>query len=263
MSRCAALLRGINVGGRSKVAMDDFRRVFVDLGYTDARTYIQTGNVVFTAVDEQPSQLAAGIEERIAADLGLDVDVLLRTEEELAHVISANPFMGSGADTSKLHVTFLAEEPGDQRGAGLESPPGETDELRLIGREVYLHCPNGYGRTKLNNAFIEKRLGVAATTRTWKTVVKLRDLTSGYDGPAGKGHPPTAQMRLWMRRSFTWTGPGNSFTTSSSTSPKLSKSSNDSQTSTTMYPPSVSKQTWLRRPGWLRSRPPAASRLRS
>ncbi len=73
-------------------------------------------------------------------------------------------------------MTFLAERPDAERAARLEPPAGEVDEIALAGRDVYLHCPNGYGRTKVNNTWIEKRLAVAATTRGWKTVVKLRDL---------------------------------------------------------------------------------------
>jgi uncharacterized protein (DUF1697 family) len=173
-----ALLRGINVGGRAKVAMDDLRKVFVGLGHTEAKTYIQSGNVIFRAPTADVSQLVGDIERRIAQDLGMTLTVLLRTEAELAQVMADNPFVRSGADESKLHVTFLVDIPEGQRASGLETPAREPDQLSLVGREVYLYSPNGYGRTKLNNAFIEKRLGLAATTRGWKTVTKLRELAA-------------------------------------------------------------------------------------
>ncbi|HEX2186287.1 MAG TPA: hypothetical protein VHN78_12360, partial [Chloroflexota bacterium] len=85
---------------------------------------------------------------------------------------------GREPDLSALHVTFLARTPPRDRAARLETTAGEADECALAGREVYIYCPHGYGRTKLNNAFIERRLGVAATTRNWKTVTTLRDLAS-------------------------------------------------------------------------------------
>lgn len=171
-----ALLRGINVGGHARVGMDDLRRLFMALGHGQARTYIQSGNVVFSSSVAEPSRLVAEIEQRIASDLGVAVTVLLRAGAELSQLVVDNPFLDRGADLSKLHVTFLAERPDAERAARLEPPAGEVDEIALAGRDVYLHCPNGYGRTKVNNTWIEKRLAVAATTRGWKTVVKLRDL---------------------------------------------------------------------------------------
>lgn len=170
-TRYVALLRGINVGGRTRVAMDDLRRLFADLGHGDVATYIQSGNVLFDAAGPSPP-VAAAIEECIAAELGLSVTVVLRSAAELDAVVDANPFAGRVPDPSKLHVTFLAAEP----AGTVEAPPGVADEWALAGREVFLHCPGGYGRTKLDNGFLERRLGVPATTRTWTTVRKLRDL---------------------------------------------------------------------------------------
>lgn len=170
-ARYVALLRGINVGGRTTVAMEDLRRLFGDLGYTGVRTYIQSGNVLFEAAGPA-SRIAPAVEERIASELGLAVTVLLRSAAELEQVAAANPFVGRVPDESKLHVTFLADEP----VGAVEPPPGVADELVVVGREVYLHCPGGYGRTKLDNAFVERRSGVPATTRTWTTVGKLCDL---------------------------------------------------------------------------------------
>jgi uncharacterized protein (DUF1697 family) len=179
MTTYVALLRGINVGGRTRVGMDDLRQLFNALGHADVKSYLQSGNVIFKSAVEESSRLAAGIERSIARDLGLTVTVLLRTADELAQVVATNPFLGRGADPATLHVTFLAEMPDRDRAARVETPAGQPDELALVGREVYLHCPNGYGRTKLNNAYIERRLGVAATTRNWRTATTLRDLASG------------------------------------------------------------------------------------
>jgi len=177
-----ALLRGINVGGHTGVAMADVRRVFAGLGHAAVQTYLQSGNVVFAAPGTDSSRLAADVEARIARDLGQRVTVLVRASNELARIVAANPFLDRTADGTKLHVTFLADAPDRERAAGLAAPAGESDELALDGREVYLHCPNGYGRTRLNNAYFERRLGVAATTRNWKTVTKLRELVLHRSG---------------------------------------------------------------------------------
>ncbi|MCD0481044.1 DUF1697 domain-containing protein [Streptacidiphilus sp. ASG 303] len=174
-----ALLRGVNVGGRTRVGMADLRELFTGLGHGDVRTYLQSGNVVFTAAaDRDARTLAAEAEERIAAELGVDTAVLLRTGGDLARILASHPFAGEEPDPAALHVTFLAEEPAPDRAARLEVPPGETARFSLQGREVHLHCPDGYGRTKLNNAFVERRLGVAATTRNRRTVTALHALAA-------------------------------------------------------------------------------------
>jgi uncharacterized protein (DUF1697 family) len=172
-----ALLRGINVGGSTKVGMDALRRSFEALGYAGAKTYLQSGNVVFDAPAGAASRLAGEIEGRLAQDFGRTIPVLVRTGQDLARLVDHNPFLSGESDLTKLHVTFLSEEPDPARAARLEAPAGAPDAFPLAGRELYLHCPNGYGRTKLNNAFVERRLGVPATTRNWKTVTALRDLT--------------------------------------------------------------------------------------
>lgn len=179
METYAALLRGINVGGRAKVAMSELRQLFVDLGYADAKTYIQSGNVVFEASLRSPARAATEISARIEKDLGVRCSVLLRTRQELAIVLAGNPYLGAGADLSALYVTFLDVEPDAGQAKRLVVPPGETAEFTLAGRELYLHYPDGYGRTKLSNTYIEKRLGVVATTRNWNTVNKLHELATG------------------------------------------------------------------------------------
>ncbi|HVB09541.1 MAG TPA: DUF1697 domain-containing protein [Bacillota bacterium] len=161
-----ALLRGVNVGGRV-LRMEELRSVCASLGLAEARTYIQSGNVVFRGEAADGTRLAKA----------LAVPVLLRTTEEMAAVVAANPFPGQGADPKRLHVTFLAAEPTREAPAADSGP----DEFILAGREVYLHCPGGYGETKLHNAFFERRLGVTATTRNWATVQKLAEMAGTAD----------------------------------------------------------------------------------
>jgi uncharacterized protein (DUF1697 family) len=170
------LLRGINVTGRNQIKMADLTALFAGLGHEDVSTYVQSGNVIFRSASGSSVNLANDIAERIKRDLGLDVAVLLRTQDQLAKIVKDNPFIRNGADLATLHVTFLAESPDPALVREIDSALGEPDEFRVAGREVYLHCPNGYGRTKLNNTFWERRLKVAATTRNWRTVTTLHRL---------------------------------------------------------------------------------------
>jgi uncharacterized protein (DUF1697 family) len=174
MARYVALLRGINVSGHNPVAMKDLRALFSALPAEEVTTYLQSGNVVFHAAGDAEGQRSA-IEERIASELHLDVVVLVLTAEELDRVIADNPFPVDADDSPMPYVTFLASPPEAERVAALVPPPG-PDVFSIGRREVYLSCPNGYGRTKLNNAFFEKKLAVAATTRNWRTVTALAEM---------------------------------------------------------------------------------------
>jgi uncharacterized protein (DUF1697 family) len=172
-----ALLRGINLGSHNKVSMADLRALFASLGAEDVATYVQSGNVVFRSADSA-GKLTEAIERRIRRDLGLDVTVLLRTQRQLAKVLTANPLADDADDPTKLHVTFLADKPDRARVRKLDATLAEPDEFRVIEQEVYMHLPNGYGRSKLSNAYFEKQLDVRATTRNWRTVTKLAELAS-------------------------------------------------------------------------------------
>ena len=173
-----ALLRGINLGARNKVAMADLRALFEELGAEDVSTYVQSGNVVFRSTRSR-AELGKAIVEGISERLGLDLTVVLLTKAELARLEQGNPFASSEPDPVKLHVTFLAERPQAGRVRELRKLEFEPDEFEVTGTAVYLHCPQGYGRSKLSNAFFEKQLGVAATTRNWRTVKALAELASG------------------------------------------------------------------------------------
>jgi uncharacterized protein (DUF1697 family) len=173
----AALLRGINLGARNRVAMADLRKLLEDLGAEDVTTYLQSGNAVLKSSVRSTAKLRKEIEQGISRELGLDITVLLRTGPQLADVLSANPFTAGATDPKTLYVTFLAGAPDPGRVEGIDPSDFEPDEFRVIGEEAHLHFPNGYGQSKLSNAFFEKRLGVAATTRNWNTVTKLAELT--------------------------------------------------------------------------------------
>jgi uncharacterized protein (DUF1697 family) len=179
MTRWLALLGGINIGGKTTVPMADLRTVFADLGYRQVQTYIQSGNVVFEEDTGDEDRLIAAIRPALAARFGWEIPVLLRARPELDAVVAGNPYLDRQDDPTKLLVTFLAAEPAPDRVARLQPPPGETGELTLAGRQLYLHTPDGYGKSKLSNAYLAKVLGVAATTRNWKSVTKLHELVKG------------------------------------------------------------------------------------
>jgi uncharacterized protein (DUF1697 family) len=168
-----ALLRSVNIGGYGRLPMNELRSSFEKLGYADVTTYIQTGNVLFSAASKSETKIVSAIEERLDEDLGESPAVILRSVPELLRVGKASPFVRSGANPARHHVTFLASLPGKAALAAFAPPPSGQDELVVEGREVYVHTPNGYAETKYTGTFLERRLGVVSTTRNWNTVTKL------------------------------------------------------------------------------------------
>jgi uncharacterized protein (DUF1697 family) len=173
-----ALLRGINLGPHKRIKMEALQRALREFGLEDVKTYIQSGNVVFKAPAADNTQLANKIEKKLLSAFGFPVPVMVRTPAELHQVIQKNSFLKeAGIDTSKLHVTFLSGSPEKKVLKSLEKIAAGADRFNCGGKEIYLHCPNGYGETKLSNSALEKTLSVRATTRNWKTVTKLYEMT--------------------------------------------------------------------------------------
>ena len=179
MPRYVALLRGINVTGRNKIAMADLKQLCGALGHTDVVTYVQSGNLIFTSRAQKQAAIGQKIGGQIKKDLGLDVRVLIRTPAELRKIIDHNPFAHAKDAPKSTYVTFLAAAADKERVralGGFEAPP---DEYRIDGLHVYLRCPEGYGRSKLNNTFWERKLAVDATTRNWNTINACLALADG------------------------------------------------------------------------------------
>jgi uncharacterized protein (DUF1697 family) len=170
-----ALLRGVNLGARNKVPMAGLRSLMAEIGAEDVQTYVQSGNVVFRSTLAR-ADLARRIEQEIPARFGIDADVVLCTKAELARIVAGNPFAEDESDPTRLHVTFLAQAPNRGRMADLAAEQFEPDRFHVTRAAVYLHTPRGYGRTKLSNAYFERKLGVRATTRNWRTVTTLAGL---------------------------------------------------------------------------------------
>ena len=184
MKTFISLLRGVNVSGQNKIRMPELKGVYESMGLVNVETYIQSGNVLFDTSDQEPVPLAAAIEAGINRSFGTSVQVLLRDAALLKRILTGNPFINQRLEHSeKLHVTFLSAQPS---GSALSSLPpqaetdhpgaGNVDEFLVNGKEIYLFCPNGYGRTRLSNNFFERKLHVSATTRNWKTVNALYTL---------------------------------------------------------------------------------------
>ena len=178
-----ALLRGINLGGRNKVAMADLRALVSELGHADVSTYIQSGNVLFSATgDADADALALTMTEAIAAKLGVTAPVVVLTRDELAEVVAANPFPDE-PDPRRVHAVVLSEPPGPELTAKLDAAVAQSaakgfgDEIRVIDRTLYLHTPEGYGRSDLAAALMRivssPKAGTTGTARNWATMTKL------------------------------------------------------------------------------------------
>ncbi len=177
-STYVCLIRGINVGGQKIIKMEQLRKAFEALGFEDVRTYVQSGNVTFKARQQAPGDLSMKIEKMILGKFGFPVSVIVRTPEEINHAIKRNPFLKErGIDVSKLHVTFLSCAPEPAAFKALDAIIESPDEFRHSGKEIYLHCPNGYGQSKLTNNVLERVLSMKATTRNWNTVNKVYQMS--------------------------------------------------------------------------------------
>ena len=168
-SRWIALLRAVNLGARNKVPMAELRRLFEEAGAEDVRTWIQSGNVVFS----QSKPDAAKLEQAIEKELGVKTVVFLRSAAQMKKLAGSHPF---GRDTSSSHVAFLIEKP---RAAAMRQV-AELDigdnRFELIGSDVALYYPTGFQGATLTTAKLEKILGIQGTARNWRTVEKLAEL---------------------------------------------------------------------------------------
>lgn len=174
MKTYIALLRGINVSGQKKIKMADLRGYLEELNFENIRTYVQSGNVVFQSKESNQVTLAGQIEKKIAEKYGFDVVVMVKTRQELVHVLENNPFIRDRQeDTSRVYVTFLSDYPEKGHLQRLGTFNYSPEEFILENRDIYFFSPLGYGKAKMNNNFFEQKLKVAATTRNWKTVNQL------------------------------------------------------------------------------------------
>ena len=178
MNTFISFLRGINMAGHFPLKMADLSDLYKSLGFMDAQTYIQSGNVIFTV---QPNHKTSGISEKIEAAIldrfGYDVPVIIRSSDGLKKIIAANPFISEvDFDPSKMVAILLYEKPTEvqiKKVIDVSYPP---DKFTITGSEIFVYCPNGFGRSKLYTNFFEKKMGVRGTARNWKTIATLNSL---------------------------------------------------------------------------------------
>ena len=171
------LLRGINIGPRNRIPMPALRELFTSAGFDDVRTYLQSGNVVLSS-DADSERLAQECERRIAQAFGLNVDVLVRTRDELARVVRRNPLEEVAVNPKRYQVTFLQSELMPEVVDELAALAGaEEEQLIAVGRELYAWHPEGVARSKLSTRLAGRGLGVKATARNWTTTTNLLAMT--------------------------------------------------------------------------------------
>lgn len=180
MTPHVALLRAINLGPHKQLAMADLRELFVQLGFADARTLLQSGNVVFRSPKQTGAALERRLETEAAKRLYFETDFFVRTAAEWAEIVARNPFPAEAKnDPGHLLLLCLKAAPDaesvDQLNGGIRG----REVVRAAGRALYAVYPDGVGRSRLTIGVIEKKLGTRATGRNWNTVLKLAALVAG------------------------------------------------------------------------------------
>lgn len=168
-----ALLRGINVGGKNRLPMDELRAMFVDCGCDEVTTYIQSGNVVFRAPRALAARVPTSVSRPLAERLGRSIPVVVRSAPEMKRIATGNPFLERGIDPATLHVVFLADAPSPSRLAALDPDRSPPDRVAAGRGVLYLQLPNGAARTRFTSAYLDSTLATTTTARNWNTVLAL------------------------------------------------------------------------------------------
>ncbi|HKK40863.1 MAG TPA: DUF1697 domain-containing protein [Bacteroidales bacterium] len=170
MTTWISLLRGINVSGKNSIKMADLKLSYGKLGFRDVKNYLQSGNIIFNSGENDPVPLGNMISVRLKEEFGLDVPVIVLSINTLQRILENNPFRDDLLkDKARQYITYLFSTPGEYDITGINAAVLAGEEISISNRAAYLYCPGGYGRTKLSNTFIEKKLKVPATTRNIKT----------------------------------------------------------------------------------------------
>jgi uncharacterized protein (DUF1697 family) len=186
MAVIVSMLRGVNLGPHNRIKMEALRALYESLKLRDAGTYIQSGNVIFRTDERDLVRLAKRIENGIERKFGFRCDVIVRTASELRDVIARNPFAHRrGIEPSKLLVTFLASDPGEEARKQVRTIKTEPEELRIDGRESYIYFPNGMARPKLSWPAIGRVLKVSGTGRNWNSITKMLEMAEKLEAAGG------------------------------------------------------------------------------
>ena len=180
MNTYIALLRGINVSGNNKIKMTDLKQLFIDLNFNNITSYIQSGNVIFQHNGKNISKIENNIKEAIKQKFDYEIKVIVITKKHIQTVFASNPFLkNSNADITKLCVNFLNTPPILENIPEVEKLVSNIeDEFKIVEKHIFSHCPTGFARTKLTNNLFERKLKSDATTRNWKTITKLVELSN-------------------------------------------------------------------------------------
>ena len=175
-----ALLRGINLGPHKRMKMEKLRQALDTLGFSDIRTYIQSGNVVFRSPTRLRTEtLSRRIERMILAEFGFAAGVVSRSKEELEKTVRDNPFLKQdGVDPKRLHVMFLPEVPAPPVARELEKLTRPPDQARRLGNDIFLYLPNGVAHSSLTNNPLERKFLKGGTLRNWTTVCAVQRIAS-------------------------------------------------------------------------------------
>lgn len=176
MTQFVALFRGINVGGKHIVPMQDLRDILGALGCENVRTYIQSGNAVFSS-DATADDVSTRLREEIGTRFGFEPQVLVLSADQFQEIAASNPYSDIDAEPKSVHVAFLTDVPVDPDLSALDELRAGSESFELGGGAFYLHAPDGIARSRLASK-VEQVLGVATTARNWRTVTKLVELTS-------------------------------------------------------------------------------------
>lgn len=179
MNTYIALLRAINVGGYRKIKMQDLRDMFEKMGFENVQTYLQSGNIIFESNVEVITKLSQTIEEQIKTDFGYEVPVMIRTREDLKHLINYNPFEGQIEDPFRLYVTFFLETPPKEKQQELKNLSTDIEKFEFLNGELFsLINKKTDQKPNFSNNYVEKIIGIPRTGRNWRSVNKIFDMTS-------------------------------------------------------------------------------------
>lgn len=177
MKNYIALLRGINVSGQKKIQMVDLRKMLEKLSFKGVSTYIQSGNIVFSSNEIEPYVLEKRLKTAIQDTFGYEVPVLVRSKNDFEHILNQNPYTDlEMLESKQVYFVLLKTVPNSKLIQEFQKLTFENEDFFITEDCVYLYCQSGYGKAKLNNNLIEKKLKVEATTRNYKTMAKLLEM---------------------------------------------------------------------------------------
>jgi uncharacterized protein (DUF1697 family) len=175
------------MAGHNSIKMTDLAELYLRLGFGDVRTFIQSGNVIFSSSDEHDMKnISTIIESAISERFNFKIPVILRSVQELKDLMLLNPFIEEKSfDSSKMSVIFLYQEPQQTQIDKVSDVNYPPDKFMIFGKEIFIYCPNGFGKTKLYTNFFENKMSVVGTARNWKTINELLEIaekTARSDG---------------------------------------------------------------------------------